>query len=243
LIGTSADHVIPIPLNDNIRRQSFWTITLLLIVVNTLVFMFELSLGPELNGFIHVFGIVPARYMTHHGWIAPSDEAFIIPVFVSMFLHAGWLHLIGNMLFLFVFGRSIEDRLGHGRFLLLYFVSGFAAALLYIDLSAGSHVPSIGASGAIAGVLGAYFVSFPQARITTVIWLFFFLWTVHIPAFLVLGYWFLIQFLMGFQTLAIESASNGGVAWWAHVGGFAAGVIIGLVLPTARRRVDILRPF
>jgi membrane associated rhomboid family serine protease len=235
--------VIPIPVNDNIRRQSFWIVTLLLIATNTLVFLFELSLGPELNGFIHVFGVVPARYITHHGWVAPSIGALLIPVFVSMFLHAGWLHLIGNMLFLFVFGRSIEDRLGHGRFLLLYFVSGFAAALLYIAVSAGSRVPSIGASGAIAGVLGAYFVLFPRARITTVIWLFFFLWTVHLPAFLVLGYWFLIQFLMGFRTLAIESATTGGVAWWAHVGGFTTGVILGLILPAARRRVEILRPF
>jgi membrane associated rhomboid family serine protease len=235
--------VIPIPLNDNIRRQSFWTVTLLLIVINTLVFLFELSLGPQLNGFIHVFGVVPARYITHHGWATPSVAALVIPVFASMFLHAGWLHLIGNMLFLFVFGRSIEDRYGHGRFLLLYLVSGFAAALVYIDVSAGSRVPSIGASGAIAGVLGAYFVAFPRARITTVIWLLFFFWTVYLPAFLMLGYWFLIQFLMGFQTLAIESATSGGVAWWAHIGGFTAGVIFGLFLPAARRRVEIVRPF
>jgi rhomboid family protein len=235
--------VIPIPLNDNIRRQSFWTVTLLLILLNTVIFLFELSLGPELNGFIHAFGVVPARYVTHHGWVTPGVAALVIPVFVSMFLHAGWLHLIGNMLFLLVFGRSIEDRFGHGRFVLLYFASGFAAALLYIDVSAGSRVPSIGASGAIAGVLGAYFVVFPRARITTVIWLFFFLWTVYLPAFLVLGYWFLIQFLMGFQTLAIESATGGGVAWWAHIGGFTTGVILGLIMPPARRRVEVVRPF
>jgi membrane associated rhomboid family serine protease len=235
--------VIPIPLNDNIRRQSFWTVTLLLILLNTVIFLFELSLGPELNGFIHAFGVVPARYVTHHGWVTPGVAALVIPVFVSMFLHAGWLHLIGNMLFLLVFGRSIEDRFGHGRFVLLYFASGFAAALLYIDVSAGSRVPSIGASGAIAGVLGAYFVVFPRARITTVIWLFFFLWTVYLPAFLVLGYWFLIQFLMGFQTLAIESATGGGVAWWAHIGGFTTGVILGLIMPPARRGVEVVRPF
>jgi membrane associated rhomboid family serine protease len=236
--------VIPIPLNDNIRRRSFWTATLLLIFLNTLVFLYELSLGPELNRFIHVFGVVPARYLTHHGWVAPSVAGFVIPVLFSMFLHAGWLHLIGNMLFLFVFGRSIEDRYGHGRFLILYFLSGFAAAFLYIEMSAGSRVPSIGASGAIAGVLGAYFVAFPRARITTVIWLFFFLWTVYLPAFLVLGYWFLIQFLMGFQALAIESATSGGVAWWAHVGGFTAGIILGLVMPVARHKaVEIIRPY
>lgn len=236
--------MIPIPLNDNVRRRSFWTATLLLILLNTLVFLYELSLGPELNEFIHLFGVVPARYLTHHGWVVPSVTALVVPILFSMFLHAGWLHLVGNMLFLFVFGRSIEDRYGHGRFLFLYFASGFAAALLYIEVSAGSRVPSIGASGAIAGVLGAYFVAFPSARITTVIWLFVFLWTVYLPAYLVLGYWFLIQFLMGFQALAIESATGGGVAWWAHVGGFTAGVILGLVMPAARRRpVEIIRPF
>jgi membrane associated rhomboid family serine protease len=218
-------------------------VTLLLILVNTLVFLYELSLGPELNEFIHIFGVVPARYVTHHGWMVHSIPALVVPILFSMFLHAGWLHLTGNMLFLFVFGRSIEDRYGHGGFVFLYFVSGFAAALLYIDVSAGSRVPSIGASGAIAGVLGAYFVAFPRARITTIIWLFVFLWTVYLPAYLVLGYWFLIQFLMGFQALAIESATAGGVAWWAHVGGFTAGVILGLILPVAKRKtVEIIRP-
>jgi membrane associated rhomboid family serine protease len=235
--------VIPIPLNDDVRRRSFWLGTLLLIILNTLVFLYELSLGPEVNGLIHVFGVVPARYVTHQGWAVPGITALVVPIVASMFLHAGWLHLIGNMLFLFVFGRSIEDRFGHGRFLLLYFASGFAAALLYIEMSAGSRVPSIGASGAIAGVLGAYFVAFPRARITTVIWFIFFLWTVYLPAFLVLGYWFLIQFFMGYQALGIESATRGGVAWWAHVGGFVTGVVLGLILPVARRRPEIVRPY
>jgi membrane associated rhomboid family serine protease len=235
--------VIPIPLNDNLRRQSFWISTLLLILLNTLVFLYELSLGPDLNTFIHGFGVIPARYITHHGWVAPTVTALVVPILFSMFLHAGWLHLIGNMLFLFVFGRSIEDRFGHSRFLFLYFASGFAAAILYIYMSADSHVPTIGASGAIAGVLGAYFVVFPRAKITTVIWIIFFLWTVYLPAFLILGYWFLVQFFMGYHALAIESATRGGVAWWAHVGGFACGVILGLVLPVARRRVEIVRPF
>ena len=234
--------MIPIPLNDNLHRRSFWAVTLLLILLNTLVFLYELSLGPELNAFIHGFGVIPARYVTlHHAWAAPGVVALVVPIVASMFLHAGWLHLLGNMLFLFVFGRSIEDRFGHGRFLFLYFASGFAAALLYIEMSAGSRVPSIGASGAIAGVLGAYFVAFPRAKITTVIWIVFFLWTVYLPAFLVLGYWFLIQFLMGYQALAIESATGGGVAWWAHVGGFLSGIILGLVLPPARRRVEVVR--
>jgi membrane associated rhomboid family serine protease len=235
--------VIPIPLNDDIRRRSFWLATLLLIFLNTLVFLYELSLGPHVNALIHVFGVIPARYITYHGWVAPSLTSLVVPILVSMFLHAGWLHLIGNMLFLFVFGRSIEDRFGHGWFLVLYFASGFAAALLYIVVSAGSRIPTVGASGAIAGVLGAYFVAFPRAKITTVIWVVFFLWTVYLPAFLVLGYWFLIQFLMGYQALVIESATRGGVAWWAHVGGFVTGVILALLMPVSRRGVEVVRPY
>lgn len=155
--------MIPIPLNDNIRRQTFWTCTLALMLANTLVFLYELSLRSHLNRFIDLFGLVPTRYTTPHGLIVPS---LVIPARVSMFLHGGGLHLCGNMLFPFVFGRSVEDRFGHSAFLGLYFLCGFAAAFLYIGMSAGSSIPSIGASGATAGVLGAYFVCFPRARAT-----------------------------------------------------------------------------
>lgn len=235
--------MIPIPLNDNIRRRTFWTCTLALIVVNTAVFLYELSLGRELNRLIYFFGLIPARYASLDGVaILPHLHSFLLSALTAMFLHGGWLHLGGNMLFLFVFGRSIEDRFGHSNFLALYFASGFAAALLYVEMSAGSRVPSIGASGAIAGVLGAYFVCFPRARITTVLFLIFFFWTVHLPAVLVLGYWFLIQFVMGYQMLAIQSATGGGVAWWAHVGGFVAGIILGVALRPRRPQVDIIRP-
>ncbi|MDE3178915.1 MAG: rhomboid family intramembrane serine protease [Acidobacteriota bacterium] len=231
--------MIPIPLNDNIRRRSFWAVTLALILANTAVFAYELSLGPRLNRFIYLNALIPARYTTPAGWDISSLPGFVIPVLVSMFLHGGWLHLGGNMLFLFVFGRSIEDRLGHAQFLLLYFLSGYAAAALYVTLSAGSRVPSIGASGAIAGVLGAYFVTYPRARITTVIFLLFFFWTFHLPAVLVLGYWFLVQFAMGFQMLAIQSATSGGVAWWAHVGGFLCGMLLGFALRPRGRRAKL----
>jgi membrane associated rhomboid family serine protease len=219
--------MIPIPLNDDVRRRTFWGVTLALIVANTLVFLYELSLGPALNHSIRVYGLVPARYLTPYGWVSTHLEELPIRVIASMFLHGGWLHLIGNMLFLFVFGRSVEDRFGHQGFLLLYFASGFAAALLDIQMNAGSWLPTIGASGAIAGVLGAYLICFPVARITVGIFLIVFLWTVHLPAIIVLGYWFLIQFAMGFRMLTIQSAT-GGVAWWAHVGGFGAGILFGL---------------
>ncbi len=219
--------------------------TLALIVANVWVFLFELSLGSRINGLISAFGIIPARYTTPRGLETASPEGFFVPVFASMFLHGGWVHLVGNMLFLFVFGRSIEDRFGHVKFLLIYLLSGLGGAVLHIVLNAGSRVPSIGASGAIAGILGAYFVCFPSARITTLIPLFFFFWTIELPALLLLGYWFLIQFFVGFEMLAIESATRGGgVAWWAHVGGFIVGLVLALSLRPRRRRpvVEFVRP-
>jgi hypothetical protein len=226
--------MVPIPLTDHIRRRTFWAITLLLIVVNCWAFCLELSLEPHLNRFILAYGLIPARY-TPESFMALPIRLTVAPLFTSMFLHGGWLHLLGNMLFLFVFGRSIEDRFGHFSFLLLYLVSGVAAAVVQIVVSPGSRVPTIGASGAIAGVLGAYFICYPGARITTLIPLFIFFWTVQVPAILLLGYWFLIQFIAGFQMLSIQTATQGGVAWWAHIGGFACGALLALVLPPQRR--------
>jgi len=225
--------MVPIPLTDHIRRRSFWAFTLLLILINTWAFLFELSLGPHLNRFVLLYGLIPARYTSPTIFALPA-RITVAPIFISMFLHGGWLHLLGNMLFLFVFGRSIEDRFGHIPFLLLYLLSGVAAAIVQIVVSGGSRVPTIGASGAIAGVLGAYFVCYPGARITTLIPLFFFFWTVQIPAILLLGYWFLIQFVSGFQMLSIETATAGGIAWWAHIGGFAFGALLALILRPQR---------
>jgi membrane associated rhomboid family serine protease len=228
--------MVPIPLDDNVRRSSFWLATLALIIANVWMFTYELSLGHRLlNRLIFVDGIVPARYLPHGALLIPSPEGLLKPIFVSMFLHGGWLHLIGNMLFLYVFGRSVEDRFGHVKFLVIYFVGGFGGALVHIIFNLGSSVPSIGASGAIAGILGAYFVSFPRARITVLIWFIIFFWTVHLPALLVLGYWFLIQFLSGYQMMAIQSATQGGVAWWAHVGGFIVGMVLALLIQPRQR--------
>jgi hypothetical protein len=151
-----------------------------------------------------------------------------------MFLHASWLHLIGNMWFLWIFGDNIEDYLGHFSYLLFYLVCGFAAAITHILLNGGSRLPSVGASGAIAGVMGAYFVLYPKARV--LMWfppIFFF----HLPAWLVLGYWFFMQFLSGAATsIAVTSQTNGGIAFWAHVGGFVAGVVLIKVLPARPQR-------
>ena len=234
--------MVPIPLTDHIHRRSFWAFTLLLIVANVWAFIIELSLGPHLNRFILMYGLIPAHYSQHSLSALPARFT-VTPIFVSMFLHGGWLHLLGNMLFLFVFGRSIEDRVGHLPFLFLYLISGVAAALVQILVTPGSHVPTIGASGAIAGVLGAYFICYPGARITTLIPLFVFFFTVQVPAILLLGYWFLIQFIAGFQMLSIQTAASGGVAWWAHVGGFACGVLLALVLPAQYRGPAVERVY
>jgi len=226
--------MVPLPLNDNVRRSTFCYSTLAIIAANAYVFWLELSLGGHLDRLIYFYGIVPARYTTLRGLETLTPAGFVIPIFASMFLHAGWLHLLGNMLFLYVFGRTVEDHFGHLKFLLLYFASGFAGALLHIYLNAGSGVPSIGASGAIAGVLGAYFVTAPRARIKLTIFPLIF-WTFHLPAVLVLGYWFLIQFLEGYQMLAIETATRGGgTAWWAHVGGFISGMLVAMILEPRR---------
>lgn len=223
--------MIPIPLNDNIRRSTFWIATLLLIVANVLVFLQELSLGSEINQVVFAYGIVPARYTTPRGVANLTAAGFVIPIFASMFLHGGWLHLLGNMLFLFVFGRSVEDRYGHFKFLIIYFLGGFGGALVHILLNVGSHTPSIGASGAIAAILGAYFVTFPRARIKTLIFLVVFFWIIELPAVLVLGYWFLIQFLQAYyQMLSIQSATAGGIAFWAHVGGFLSGLLLAVMM-------------
>ena len=226
--------MVPLPLDDHIRRSTFWFSTLAIIAANLYVFWLELSLDGRVDRLIFYYGIIPARYTTARGLALLTPTGFLVPIFASMFLHGGWLHLLGNMLFLYVFGRSVEDRFGHLKFLVLYFLGGFAGALLHIYLNAGSRVPSIGASGAIAGVLGAYFISFPRARITiTIVPLIF--WTFQIAAVFVLGYWFLIQFLEGYQMLAIETAtSGGGTAWWAHVGGFISGMLLALMMEPRR---------
>jgi hypothetical protein len=228
-----------IPLRDDTPRFSTPFVTYFIIALNTLVFLFELSVSEQgrgaLNGLIYHFGVVPWRFdHVLAAWPASSLTGLFLPVLTSMFLHASWLHLIGNMWFLWIFGDNIEDYLGHFSYLLFYLVCGFAAAITHILLNAGSRLPSVGASGAIAGVMGAYFVLYPKARV--MMWfppIFFF----HLPAWLVLGYWFFMQFLSGAATsIAETSQTNGGIAFWAHVGGFVAGVVLIKVLPARPRR-------
>ncbi|NWF83603.1 MAG: rhomboid family intramembrane serine protease [Bryobacteraceae bacterium] len=210
-----------IPIHDSQRSYSAPLVVVGLIVVNVLAFLFELSLDTfTRNDFIAVFGLVPERF----NWMS---------VFTSMFLHGGWMHLLGNMLFLWVYGDNVEDILGHGKFLLFYFSCGVAAALAQYAMAPDSRIPMVGASGAIAGVMGAYMVKFPHSRIVLAGW-FIILFTFDLPAYVVLLYWFAIQFISGLGGVA-QIANRGGVAFFAHIGGFLAGVLLIMLFKTRER--------
>ena len=226
-----------IPLSDSAPRYRFPVVTVLLIVTNLVVFLYEINLPARgLQRLAFEFGVVPWRTVA-----APFDPTIsaaeaILPLFTSMFLHGGWMHLIGNMWFLWIFGDNVEDRLGSARYLMFYLICGITAALVHVILNLRSTVPTVGASGAIAGILGAYFVLFPRSRVLTLV-PFFFLWTVRMPAVIMIGYWFVIQLLSGWASLAVPVA--GGTAWWAHVGGFVAGLLlIRLLVPQRSRAVS-----
>ncbi len=215
-----------IPLRDTIPSSRFPIVNLALIAVNCVCFVYELSLGNRAHRFIEVFGLVPAHFDV-------LSLTGIVPLFSSMFLHGGFLHLLGNMLFLYIFGDNVEDRMGHFRFLAFYLLCGVAAGLAQAYTMAASTVPMIGASGAIAGVSGAYFLFFPTARVVTLVPIFFFFQVIEIPAVVFLFFWFLMQVFYGFATISVEGRAVGGVAWWAHVGGFVFGM---LAAPLAARR-------
>jgi membrane associated rhomboid family serine protease len=200
-----------IPLRDVIPTRTTPFVTVAIIIANALVFVYELSLGPYANGFVLYFGLVPAAF----SWAN---------VFTSMFVHGGLLHVAGNMLYLWIFGDNVEDQMGHGRFLVFYLACGTVAALAQTMMASDSVVPMVGASGAIAGVMGAYFVLYPRSRIVSLLFLFIFIQIVEIPAIFFLGFWFLMQFLSGIGSIATTAQSAGGVAFWAHVAGFGAGV-------------------
>jgi membrane associated rhomboid family serine protease len=222
-----------IPLRDNVPRSTWPYVTVAVIVVNCIVFFQEIAVGPlQRTLMIQNFALIPARTTAFlAGRRITAAQAFL-PFFTSMFLHGGWMHLIGNMWFLWIFGDNVEDRVGHLRYLGLYLVSGMAGAVTYYYFSLDSSVPSLGASGAIAGVMGAYLITFPRARVLTLVPIFFFLTTIEIPAFLMLVYWLLIQLASGVISIHAEAGAGeqGGVAWFAHVGGFLAGIPLMLLL-------------
>jgi membrane associated rhomboid family serine protease len=222
-----------IPIRDTIPSRTAPIVTLGLIVVNVLVFLHEIALGPYLERFVYAYGLVPARLVYWPG--DPLDVARFLPLLTSMFWHGGWMHLLGNMLYLWIFGDNVEDKLGHARFLVFYLLSGIAAALTQVALSPDSTLPTVGASGAIAGVLGAYLVSFPRGRVLTLVPIFFLPWLVEIPAVAFLALWFVAQLFSAFVSLG--EPATGGVAWWAHVGGFVAGVVLVKLMAPSRRPV------
>ena len=215
------------PIRSRQPRSRVAIVTGTLIVCNLLAFCYELMLGPDLPLVIRVFGVRPALFISY--WWTASVFVWL-PLFASMFLHGGWLHLAGNMLFLWVFGGNVEDRLGHGRFLALYLLAGFAATLTEILMSPDSLVPVIGASGAIAGVLGAYLFLFPRARVLTLVFIILFPLLIDLPAIALLVFWFASQFIAGVASLETGEALYGGVAYWGHIGGFVAGAILSLLL-------------
>ncbi len=229
------------PIRDSIPSRIFPVVNVLIIVACSMAFLYELLLGPHLEGFFQVAAFIPARLFDT---VPPEVMTFpdyglwgnALTILISMFLHGGWMHIIGNMWFLYVFGDNVEDALGHGAYLFFYLGGGFAAALLQAVMSPGSTVPNIGASGAIAAVLGAYMVWFPHSRVQTLVFLVFFIDIWEVPALLYLAYWFLIQFLEGTMSLGVTSA-GGGVAWFAHIGGFVFGFVVAqLLLRTGRVR-------
>ena len=224
-----------LPLRDDIPSKRFPVLTVAIIVANVAVFLFELKQGPELGEFLFAWGFVPERYTDARIAASFTLGQHAAPFLTSMFLHGGWMHLFGNMWTLWIFGDNVEDRLGRVGFVALYLVGGFVATLLHLITNAHSPLPTIGASGAVAAVMGAYFRLYPRARVHTVILPF--VWFVfELPAVVFLGWWFLLQFFSGAVSLADRSEHVGGVAWWAHIGGFAFGLIVALFLRDERPR-------
>ena len=244
-----------IPLRDINPSRNLPVVNTLLIGINVVVFFLQMSQGNEMNRFVYTYGLVPARYSVSHvsAYFTPFQQAFSFLSF--MFLHGGFLHLLGNMWSLYIFGDNVEDRLGPFRYLLFYLLCGLGSGLSHLLLNMNSTIPTIGASGAISGVMGAYLVLHPRSRILTLIPILIFPWFVEIPAFFFIGFWFVMQLL----NAAGSHGGGGGIAWWAHIGGFLFGIVflkLALKLPstgvsrkispmTARKktsRLQVIRP-
>ena len=224
------------PIRDDQPRYSTPFVNWFLIVLNILIYLFQSMLDPRSSElFAREFGVVPSHLTA---FLAGSPNytlaTVLVPFFTSMFLHASWMHVLGNMWFLYIFGDNIEDYLGHFKYLVFYILSGLFAMSTQVAIYPHSNLPTVGASGAIAGVLGAYFILYPRARVLT--WFFVFIF--YLPAWIMLGYWFVFQFFAGAATLSMAHAGRdvGGVAVWAHVGGFVAGVIMIKLFPERARR-------
>jgi len=228
-----------IPLRDLNPTRTTPVVNYLIIALNVLAFLWELSLGPNIDRALFNVAFIPARFWIP-GYLVPN----LVTIFVSMFLHGGFMHIASNMLYLWIFGDNIEDRLGHVRYAIFYLVCGFGATLSHAFFNASSRVPSIGASGAIAGVLGAYLILYPRAQVTTLIPIFIVMTVRNIPAVFLLGFWFVLQIFSGVGSLGMTGQEqSGGVAYFAHIGGFVLGMILinvfgGRRTPPGPRRVE-----
>jgi len=226
-----------IPLRDNIRTRRVPAVTLGLIAANVAVFLYQYLLVPEAaQRIIFLYGLIP-RELTQGVPLVSHPVPVEVTVFTSMFVHGGLFHVAGNMLYLWIFGNNVEDAMGHARFLLFYLLSGLAAAFAQVLAGPTSTVPMVGASGAVSGILGAYLLLYPHARVLTLLILGWFWRLVEIPALFVLGFWIVVQVLNGLLTFNFQ---GGGVAWFAHIGGFAAGMVF---LPFFKRRAVPVRLF
>jgi membrane associated rhomboid family serine protease len=223
-----------IPIGDSdVRGAGLAIITIVLIAINVVVFVYEATLSqPELESFVQEYGVVPEE-------ITQGEDLFTL--LTSIFLHGGWLHLIGNMLFLWVFGDNIEHTLGPIIYPVFYILGGLAASAAHILLNPDSTIPSVGASGAIAAVLGAYLVMYPQSRVRVLVFLGYFATVTRITALIFLGIWFVMQLFNGVASLGVETAQTGGVAFWAHVGGFVLGVVVGFLFRGQKRPLEYER--
>jgi membrane associated rhomboid family serine protease len=217
-----------IPLRDTIPAQRFPVVNYALIGLCTWAFLVELGSGPRLEEMIHAWGLIPARFLALGDRVGFFEPVLWAPFVGSTFLHGGWSHFLGNMLYLWIFGDNVEDRMGHAGYLGFYLLGGLFAGMTHVAFNPASVVPTIGASGAIAAVMGAYLILFPGSRIVSVVFVFFWIQLIAVPAVFYLAFWFVIQLVSG--SFALAGAAQGGVAWWAHAGGFAFGAASVLVL-------------
>jgi membrane associated rhomboid family serine protease len=223
-----------IPIRDTVPSRRFPIINYTLMALCAWGFLIELGAGAQLEELLRVYALVPARYFALVERLGPFTPELYVPFFTSMFLHAGWAHFLGNMLYLWIFGDNVEDRMGRAGYLVFYLTAGMFGGISHLMTNPDSVVPTIGASGAIAGVMGAYFLLYPRSRVMTMFVFFFWVEIVPIPAVLYLLFWFVMQLASGTLALAASGPTQGGVAWWAHAGGFAYGSVVVLVLALRR---------
>jgi membrane associated rhomboid family serine protease len=229
-----------IPIGDSVRARTFPYVNIAIIIANFLVFFYEVGFVSNINKLFFDWAVVPAELTDYLGNPGDHPLRILFTPITAMFLHGGWLHIAGNMIFLWVFGDNVEDAVGHLRYLAFYLLCGIAATAAQVWIDPNSQVPTLGASGAIAGVLGAYLVLYPRATIAAVIMPFFF-WTAYVPAFLLIGFWFFLQLFNGVASIGYAVGASEGVAWWAHVGGFSAGFLLLWFFRPRRRSAGIGR--